>query len=58
MLSNKTWGDIDKGTTAQDLAGHQSVGGEQWFSFASLVCLEFYLSLFVIFLFITIYYYY
>ena len=42
-----------KVATAQGLAGYWSVGAEQLFSFASLVFLGFYFSLFLIFLFIT-----
>ena len=39
---------------ARELAGHPSVGGEQFvssFSFPSLVCLGFYFSLFLLFAF-------
>ena len=53
MLSNKTRGKFGKGATARGLAGYWSVGAEQLFSFASLVFLGFYFSLFLIFLFIT-----
>lgn len=44
------------GAAGQGPAGHQSAGGEELFSFASLF-LGFYSSLFVILLFITIYNY-
>ena len=53
MLSNKTRGKFGKGATARGLAGYWSVGAEQLFSFASLVFLGFYFSLFLIFFFIT-----
>jgi len=53
MLSHKTRGRVSWGAAAQGLAGHRSVGGEQLFSFAALFFLGFYLSVFVIFLFIT-----
>ena len=59
MLRNKTEGvKLAGAAIARGLAEHPWAGGEQLFSFASLVCLGFYFSLFVIFLFIKIYYYY
>ena len=36
MLSNKTRGEVGEGAAAQGLAGHQTVGGKQLFSFALL----------------------
>jgi len=45
ILSNKTRGEVGEWAAARGLAGHQSVGGEQLFSFALLVFLGFYFSL-------------
>jgi len=42
MLSNKTGGEHGREATAWGVAGHQSVGGRQLLSFASLVFLGFY----------------
>jgi len=56
MLSNKIREEVCWGATAWGLAGQQLVASEQLFSSASLVFLGFYFS--IIFLFITIYYYY
>ena len=43
------------GDVARGLPGHWSVDSEQLFAFTSLALLEFYFSLFIIFLFIIIY---
>jgi len=53
MLSSKTRGNVGGEAGARALAGYGSVGGEQLFSFASLLFLGFYFS---VFLFIAIYY--
>jgi len=56
MLSNKSWGGGWWGAAVWGLTGHWLIGGEQLFSFASLVFLGFYfpLSLFFCPLFLTI----
>ena len=46
VLSNETRGKVSGGAAARGLPGHRSVGGEQFFSFASLVCLGFYFCYF------------
>ena len=47
---------LGEGCLEGPLLQHHLVGGEQLFSFASLVFLGVYFSLFFIFLFITIFY--
>jgi len=51
-------GKAGKGATVRGLAGHQSDGGKQLFSFASLIFLGFYFSVIFIFFAIFCYYYY
>ena len=58
MLNIKTGGEVGRGTAAQGVAGPQSVGGVQFFSFALLVFLVLYfpLTLFYFkFIFLTIF---
>jgi len=53
MLSNKLEGSLAQRAAARGLAKHRLVGGEQLFSFASLLFLGLYFSFFVIFVTIS-----
>jgi len=54
MLTHNTRGEVGRRGAVQGLVKNHLVGGEQLFSFTSLVLFWFYFSLFVIFLLITV----